>query len=62
MGIGLITGRAKNAAGRDPASRPAGQPSRLRSFDPGRAADLEYRAWTGYYRVTGRRCWRLSSR
>ena len=21
-----------------------------RSFDPGRAADLEYRAWTGYYR------------
>ena len=24
-------------------------PSRLRSFDPNRIADLEYRAWTGYY-------------
>jgi hypothetical protein len=30
-------------------SRPAGQPSKLRSFDPGRIADLEYRAWVGYY-------------
>jgi len=29
--------------------RPAGQPSRLRSFDPARVADLEYRAWVGYY-------------
>jgi hypothetical protein len=28
----------------------AGGPSRLRSFDPGRIADLEYRAWVGYYR------------
>jgi hypothetical protein len=28
----------------------AGRPSRLRSFDPGRIADLEYRAWVGYYR------------
>jgi hypothetical protein len=27
----------------------AGQPGRLRSFDPGRIADLEYRAWVGYY-------------
>ena len=26
-----------------------GQPSKLRSFDPGRIADLEYRAWVGYY-------------
>ena len=25
------------------------RPSRLRSFDPNRIADLEYRAWTGYY-------------
>jgi len=25
------------------------QPSKLRSFDPGRIADLEYRAWVGYY-------------
>ncbi len=30
--------------------RSAGQPSRLRSFDPARVADLEYRAWIGYYR------------
>ena len=48
-GIGPITGRAKSAAGRDAASRPAGQPSGLRSFDPNRIADLEYRAWVGYY-------------
>jgi hypothetical protein len=26
-----------------------GQPSRLRSFDPNKIADLEYRAWVGYY-------------
>jgi hypothetical protein len=26
-----------------------GGPSRLRSFDPVRLADLEYRAWVGYY-------------
>ena len=26
-----------------------GTPVRLRSFDPVRLADLEYRAWTGYY-------------
>jgi hypothetical protein len=26
-----------------------GAPSRLRSFDPIRLADLEYRAWVGYY-------------
>ena len=25
------------------------RPSRLRSFDPVRLADLEYRAWVGYY-------------
>ena len=30
------------------AGRP-GLPSRLRSFDPARVADLEYRAWVGYY-------------
>jgi hypothetical protein len=29
--------------------RPAGQPGPLRSFDPLRIADLEYRAWVGYY-------------
>jgi hypothetical protein len=27
----------------------AGNPSRLRTFDPLRLADLEYQAWTGYY-------------
>jgi hypothetical protein len=26
-----------------------GRPSRLRSFDPNRIADLEYQAWVGYY-------------
>ncbi len=31
------------------AGRPAGKPSRLRSFDPVRIADLEYQAWVGYY-------------
>ena len=29
--------------------RPAGRPIPPRSFDPGHIADLEYRAWTGYY-------------
>ena len=27
----------------------AGSPNRLRSFDPARIADLEYRVWVGYY-------------
>jgi hypothetical protein len=35
--------------------RPAGQPSRLRSFDPVRVAGLEYRAWVAYYRHDWRR-------
>jgi hypothetical protein len=34
----------------------AGTPSRLRAFDPVRLADLEYRAWVGYYRRDGLRC------
>jgi hypothetical protein len=38
---------SKLASRRKP--RPAGQPGPLRSFDPARIADLEYRAWTGYY-------------
>lgn len=40
-----------HAGGRDAGAvgRPAGQPSRLRSFDPVRVAELEYRAWVGYY-------------
>jgi hypothetical protein len=28
----------------------AGAPTRLRSFDPVRVADLEYQVWVGYYR------------
>jgi hypothetical protein len=39
---------ARNSAGRPPAGR-FRQPSHLRSFDPRRVADLEYRAWVGYY-------------
>jgi hypothetical protein len=39
--IGPVTTRGKTTAAR--------QPSRLRSFDPVRIADLEYRAWVGYY-------------
>jgi hypothetical protein len=29
---------------------PGGSPGRLRSFDPLRVADLEFRVWVGYYR------------
>jgi hypothetical protein len=29
--------------------RLAGTPGRLRSFDPARVADLEFRVWVGYY-------------
>jgi hypothetical protein len=32
------------------AKRSAAQHNRLRSFDPARVADLEYRAWVAYYR------------
>ncbi len=57
MGIESVTARMKATATRlgqqggwRRASRPPGdQPSRLRSFDPARIADLEYRAWVGYY-------------
>ncbi len=38
MGVGAVTSR-----------KAAGQPGRLRSFDPVRIADLEFRAWVGYY-------------
>jgi hypothetical protein len=46
-----FAGRPGPPGGRPgPRRRPAGgRPSRLRSFDPGRIADLEYRAWVGYY-------------
>ena len=39
---------ALNSTGLPPAER-VRQPNRPRSFDPGRVADLEYRAWVGYY-------------
>lgn len=48
MGIGQVTGTAGTARAAGTA-RPDGEPSRLRSFDPSRIADLEYRAWVGYY-------------
>ena len=44
MGVETVTARVRTSRGR----RGAG-PSRLRSFDPVRMADLEYRAWVGYY-------------
>jgi hypothetical protein len=34
---------------RERRSAEAGQPSQFRSFNPRRIADLEYRAWVGYY-------------
>jgi hypothetical protein len=34
----------------DSVSGTAGQPSRLRSFNPAQIADIEYRAWVAYYR------------
>jgi hypothetical protein len=37
MGVALARGKQ------------TGRPARLRSFDPVRLADLEYRAWVGYY-------------
>jgi len=42
----------RNAPGGDQLAAPATAaqaPNRLRSFDPHRIAELEYRAWTGYY-------------
>jgi hypothetical protein len=52
---------ARGRSGRGPASRVGGTdvlagaaagdgPGRLRSFDPAHVADLEFRAWVGYYR------------
>jgi hypothetical protein len=34
----------------DSVGETAGQPSRLRSFNPAQIADMEYRAWVAYYR------------
>jgi hypothetical protein len=43
--------RLPGGAGPVPSSAPSptATPGRLRSFDPVRVADLEYRAWVGYY-------------
>jgi len=41
--------RPGRRGGRPAAASRAGRPSRLRSFDPVRIADLEYRVWVGYY-------------
>ncbi len=57
FGVRLAAGRARRAADLLPSpgrrgARPdlPGAPGRLRSFDPARVADLEFRAWVGYYR------------
>jgi len=44
MGAGTVIARVRTSRARPPAG-----PGRLRSFDPIRMADLEYRAWVGYY-------------
>jgi hypothetical protein len=46
----LIAGWGRAASGKA-AERggPGSKPSKLRSFDPNRIADLEYQAWVGYY-------------
>ena len=44
MGIGKVSS-GKVGWGKASVARP----NRLRSFDPVRLADLEYRAWVGYY-------------
>ncbi len=50
LGVRLVAGG--DAFPRTPAGPPAGgrAPGRLRSFDPAQVADLELRAWVGYYR------------
>ena len=47
-GAAAGTGEGTSVSDRGKAGPPA--PSPVRSFDPLRLADLEYRAWTGYYR------------
>jgi len=42
----VVAGRVGDGDERDGAVR---RPSKLRSFDPNRIADLEYQAWVGYY-------------
>jgi hypothetical protein len=51
MDTGTVMARVKAARARRAAagSQVTGRPGRLRSFDPVRIADLEYRAWVGYY-------------
>ena len=46
----FISGLVRPAPGKaTDRGRPASRPSKLRSFDPNRIADLEYQAWVGYY-------------
>jgi hypothetical protein len=50
-GPGPVEPSPAGPAARSPAGpQPSSRPSRLRSFDPVRVADLEFRAWVGYYR------------
>jgi hypothetical protein len=50
-GFGVRLPGPAGPAGPSPAGAPrSSRPSRLRSFDPVRVADLEFRAWVGYYR------------
>jgi hypothetical protein len=49
-GFGVRLPGPAGPVGSSPAGAPrSSRPSRLRSFDPVRVADLEYRAWVGYY-------------
>jgi hypothetical protein len=47
----VVAGRVRAGGGKAAANggRSVCQPSKLRSFDPNRIADLEYKAWVGYY-------------
>jgi Family of unknown function (DUF5995) len=50
FGVRLVARPRSVLVRRSPAgSQPHGSPSRLRSFDPLKVADLEFRAWVGYY-------------
>ena len=50
-GFGVRLPGPAGPAGPGPAGPPrSARPSRLRSFDPVRVADLEFRAWVAYYR------------
>ena len=51
FGVRLVSGPGpRPARARKALAPPPGTPGRLRSFDPAQVADLEFRAWVGYYR------------